>query len=357
GTTDTLGQVYGGVANAAVKIQNVDVLSDIYDGVTTTDGSLTLSDIPAGKYYYEVTAFDHQRIAGEIIVKPGVTIPVNLFSPVNTVSVSFEVLETSIADNYRVQLNNKFETNVPAAIVVFEPTMIDVPVLKKGEVFTGELTMVNHGLLKAYGLRPELPKTNEYARYEFMGEFPSTLDAGASYTIAYKITALSDFDAYSSGSATGAGSQPWLNIGDISVSGFYYCLSGLVIFVAPDCLFIVSTNFSFTLGGSVKVSDINIGGGRFSTVQNPNGSTTTSNGTVSVTVSSGGSSSGGSSSGGSSSGSTTSGSRENLGDRVGGSSGSGGSGSGSSGGGTSGSPAVSEPLYEGTSYKIKVGNS
>jgi len=355
GTTDSLGQVYGGVANAAVKIQNADVLSDIYDGITAADGSLTLSDIPAGKYYYEVTAFDHQRIAGEITVKPGITTPLNLLSPVNTVSVSFDVVETTVADEYKVQLNNKFETDVPAAIVVFEPTMIEVPVLKKGEVFTGELTMVNHGLLKAYGLRPNLPENNEYARYEFLGEFPSTLDAGESYTVAYKITALNDFDAYSAGSSTGAGKQPWLNIGDAGVSGFYYCSSGVVIFVAPDCLFVVATNFNFFLGGSIDVSDIDIGGGGFDTVQNPDGSTTTSNGTVSVTISGGGSSSGGSSSGGSSSGSTTSGSRENLGDRVGGS-GSGG-GSGSSGGGSSGSPAVSEPLYEGTSYKIKVGNS
>jgi hypothetical protein len=338
GTQDENGNAYGGVGNSNIKIQNADVLSEIYEQVADSGGYSTFNNIPAGNYYYEVSAFDHQKITGQFQIKPGITNAMNLLIPVNTVKVSFDVIETSITDIYTVALNNTFETDVPAAIVVFEPGSVELPIMNKGEVFTDELVMTNHGLLKAYGLKPRLPKNTEYAKFEFLGDFPSTLGPGQSISIPYKVIALKDFDDYAQASATGAGERV-LNVGDISVSGFYYCNAGIIIFVAPGCLFVVSKGFSFTFGGSITVEGVDLGGS--TTIrQNPDGSVTTDNGTVEVTIRGGGSSSG----------STTTGSTENLSDAISNNN----PGGGGGGGGGSTNQPVSEPFYEGPSYAIKI---
>ena len=215
--------------------------------------------------------------------------------------------------------------------------------MKKGEVFTEELTMTNHGLLKAYGLRPNLPENTEYAKFEFLGRFPSTLEPGQSVSIPYKVVALKDFDDYTQASATGAGNSKtqWLNVGDINVSGFYYCNAGVIIFVAPGCLFVVSSNFSFTFGGSIHFSDIDLGG-KTTIRQNADGSVTSSTGTTSVTIR-------GHSGSGGSSGSSTSGETSNLADAISNNN----SDSSGGGGGASNQP-VSQPHYSGASYNIKL---
>lgn len=343
GTEDASGNVYGGVTNSSIKIQNADALSETYDQVTDSEGFSTFSNIPAGNYYYEVTAFDHQKITGQFEIKPGITNTMNLLIPVNTVKVNFEVIETSITDTYKVELNNTFETDVPAAIVAFEPSRVEIPLMKKGEVFTEELTMTNHGLLKAYGLKPNLPESTEYTRFEFLGEFPSTLDPGESVSIPYKVVALKDFDDYAEGAATGAGKVKWLDVGDINVSGFYYCNAGVIIFVAPSCLFVVSQGFNFFLGGSIKVTGIDMG--EPTTIGlNPDGSVTSSNETISVTIR------GHNSPSSSSSGPDTSGTTSNLADAI---SNNNPSGTGTSGTGSTNQP-VSQPHYSGDVYSIKI---
>lgn len=270
GTQDAQGNTYGGVDSASIKIQNSDVLSELYEKVTDSDGQVTFSDIPAGEYYYEVTAFDHQKISGQFQVHPGITNAMNLLIPVTTVKVSLDVVETTITDEYKLALTNTFETDVPAAIVTFDPTTVELPEMKKGEVHTGELVMTNHGLLKAYGLTPNLPGSNEYARFEFLNDFPDTLDPGESVAIAYKVIALRDFDQAGKSEATGAG-ETLLDIADISVEGFYYCYTGVVLFVSPNCIFIISTNTLISNFGVIDVEEIGVSRGAAATISSNGG--------------------------------------------------------------------------------------
>ncbi|QIL80190.1 hypothetical protein G7047_09960 [Diaphorobacter sp. HDW4A] len=189
-TPDANGNPIEGVKGARITLQNEAVLT--YTRTLTTDvtGKATLTDLPPGTYTYRASGPRHADKSGRVFVRPGITVPENVHLKYQTVSIDFSVTETTIPDEYHVNLEATFQAQVPAPVVLLEPLSINLPDLQIGEEFTGELRLTNYGLLRADNVKFTAPKSDDFYKYEFLADIPTTLDAKQRIVIPYRITAI-----------------------------------------------------------------------------------------------------------------------------------------------------------------------
>jgi len=194
-----------GLQNATVKLQNEQVLTETFSASTDVNGELLFEGIPAGRYSFRASAFDHESVSGRVWIKPGVTATEEVFLVNNLITVEWAVNEITLEDRYEIKLNATFETHVPVAVVMFDPLSINLPVMKEGDIFHGELTLTNHGLIRADNVVTSMPSGNHLASFEFLSQVPDTLEAGDVFVLPYRVQALQDFDPAEDGSASGGG--------------------------------------------------------------------------------------------------------------------------------------------------------
>ena len=194
GTLDSNGQRILGLKGARLKLQNRNVLSTEFTATSDERGQVLLQDVPAGEYSYRISAWDHDDISGQLWIKPGVTESERVFLMSKLVTVEWSVKEITLQDRYEVILNATFKTNVPTALLMIEPLSINLPPMRKGDVFQGELTLTNYGLIRADAIRASLPSGDARAKIEYLRTVPDTLEAGDVVVIPYRIIALQSFD-------------------------------------------------------------------------------------------------------------------------------------------------------------------
>lgn len=225
GTLDAQGKVIQGLQGAKVVLRNEAAQDIEYLGSTDQYGELLISEVQAGSYQYWVTQSGHQTYVGRLRVKPGVVTNQAVFLNYETVKLDWSVKEIALQDKYEIVLNVDFVTDVPAAVLVAEPAAIIVPELEAGEVFYGEISLTNHGLVRADNVNFMLPANSETLRYELLSEsLPNTLEAKQSAVIPYRITGLAAMTPDGSGSGGNAGcysSNQCLNI-----SSSFQCANG-----------------------------------------------------------------------------------------------------------------------------------
>lgn len=205
-TLDKNGQLIQGLAGATITIQNEDVPTITQELITDSLGEALFENLPAGNYKFRATAANHQEIGGRLVVKPGITVNQPVFLQYNLITVEWNVREIAIEDRYDIVLNATFETDVPAAVVMLEPSIVNFPKMEAGDVFYGELTLTNYGLVRADTVKQTLPKNDAFFRYEFLVDVPPSLEAKQRITIPYRVIALQPLDAQvSSAYATGGG--------------------------------------------------------------------------------------------------------------------------------------------------------
>ncbi|WP_139271161.1 Ig-like domain-containing protein [Atopomonas hussainii] len=194
GTLDAQGQRILGLKGAKIKLQNRNVLSTEFTASSDARGQVLLENIPAGEYSYRISAWDHDDITGQLWIKPGVIADERVFLMSKLVTVEWSVKEIALQDRYEVILNATFKTNVPTALVMIEPLSINLPVMRKGDVFQGELTLTNYGLIRADNVSANLPSGDARTKIEYLRTVPNTLEAGDVVVIPYRIVALQSFD-------------------------------------------------------------------------------------------------------------------------------------------------------------------
>ena len=197
------GQPIPGLAGARIRVQNEVVLSVEETLITDSEGDAYFTDLPAGRYRFRASATNHQDVLGGFIIKPGVTEQVEVFLDYDLITVEWSVTEITLEDRYEITLQAIFETDVPAAVVVLEPTSTQLPEMAPGDVFNGELRLTNYGLIRADDLSFQLPADDAYFRYEIIGGLPDTMDAKESLIVPYRVTALAPFAPDGSGSGGG----------------------------------------------------------------------------------------------------------------------------------------------------------
>ena len=216
------GKLIAGLTGATFTVQNEEVASILRDLPTDSFGEALFQNLPAGQYKFRAKASNHQEIGGRFQIKPGITFNQPVFLDYNLITVEWSVREITIQDRYEIILNATFETDVPAAVVLLQPSSVNLPKMNVGEVFYGELSLTNFGLIRADHVRQTLPKTDAFFRYEFLVDVPSTLDAKQRITIPYRIVALQSLEgAASSATATGGGCYSYGN--NTNVNYDYTC--------------------------------------------------------------------------------------------------------------------------------------
>jgi len=189
-TPDSSGNPIPGLADVRIRLQNEAVPTLMHTLTTDARGLAQIDALPPGAYIYHASGPQHEEKSGRIFVRPGITIEQPVHLHYQSVQISFSVRETSIADEYHINLEATFQTQVPAPVVLLEPQSINLPAMQAGEHITGELTLTNYGLVAAQNVQFEPPQTNAAYRYEFLAEVPKTLAAKQRVVIPYRITAL-----------------------------------------------------------------------------------------------------------------------------------------------------------------------
>jgi fibronectin type 3 domain-containing protein len=194
GTLDAGGQRIAGMAGGRITLQN-EVVTTV-TAVLTTDslGEAYFTDLPAGRYKFRATAPNHQEIIGRLTVKPGITVSQDIFLDYNLVTVEWTVTPITIKDSYTITAVATFVTNVPAPVVLLEPLSVTLPVMKPGDVFLGEFTLKNYGLVRADNLVFRPPASDAFFRYEFMANIPTSIEAKQTITIPYRVVSLTSLD-------------------------------------------------------------------------------------------------------------------------------------------------------------------
>jgi RHS repeat-associated protein len=128
-----------------------------------------------------------------------------VFLDYTIITVTWDVQEVGIQDRYEIVLNATYETDVPAPVVVTEPQSTTLPQMKAGDVFNGEFTLTNYGLVRADNVRFVLPSSDAYYRYELGGSLPTSLAAKERVTITYRVTCLKSPDQGTEQGSGGAG--------------------------------------------------------------------------------------------------------------------------------------------------------
>lgn len=247
-TLDKQGKLIAGLANANITVQNEDVATISHALVTDSLGEALFQNLPAGRYTYRAKASNHQELGGRFQIKPGITLNQPIFLDYNLVTVEWSVKEITIQDRYEITLNATFETDVPAAVLVIQPTSINLPKMNAGDVYYGELTLTNFGLIRADNVTQTLPQNDAYFRYEFLVDVPSSLQAKQRVTIPYRVIALKSLDsAAMDGNASGGGCYTYTN--QMRVGGQYICKNGTVSFCSAGAYWISASNTTCT-GGS-----------------------------------------------------------------------------------------------------------
>lgn len=223
GIPDKNGVYSEGVTGAHITVQNELVPSIVFTQNTDSHGETTFSNLPAGNYKFRASATNHQDVSGRFTIKPGVTLAQAVFMEYNLISVEWSVKEITVEDRYEITLNTTYETDVPAAVVVMKPGVVNLPDMKAGDVFNGELTLTNYGLIRADNVTSHLPTSDSYIRYEFLSEIPASLEAKQVFVLPYRAVALQSFTT--DGTTTGGGTCfNYSNGGGVSYD--YSCANG-----------------------------------------------------------------------------------------------------------------------------------
>lgn len=219
------GKLISGLGGAKVVVQNEDVVTVTHELVTDSVGEAFFQNIPAGRYKFKATAANHQEVTGRLTVKPGITLNQSIFLDYNLVTVEWSVREITVEDRYEITLNAIYETDVPAAVVILQPTSVNLPKMEVGDVYYGELTLTNYGLIRAENLEQHFPPSDGMFRYEFLVDVPNSLEAKQRVTIPYRVIALQSLENMAtSGDASGGGCYSYSR--SYRVSASYVCANG-----------------------------------------------------------------------------------------------------------------------------------
>lgn len=196
-TSDAVGSVFFDVRNewyeslpgATITLQHQTLLDLRYDLKAGVDGTVMLNDISEGRYSYNVSASGTVPYSGSFVIEPGLTTTIPLALEVNMVSIEWSVTETTIEDRYEIQVTQTFETNVPTAVLVTEPAGITLPRMQPGEVFNGEFTVTNYGLIAAFDVEISFPASFADYDIEVLTEaIPDRIEAMQRIMVPYRVT-------------------------------------------------------------------------------------------------------------------------------------------------------------------------
>ena len=144
------------VAGADVVVKHPVTGALVAQGKTNANGVYSV-ELPEGYYTISVTEEHHKSVAGNVLVDPGVKNKQEVFLSYTAVTYSWDVVETEVEDEYKIETIAKFETNVPKPVVV-----INLPSERPDDGSIIAIPVTNKGLINAQNVVLNLDCTDGY---------------------------------------------------------------------------------------------------------------------------------------------------------------------------------------------------
>lgn len=180
------------VKDAEIVLRNPVTGALVAQGTSDENGLYSIT-LPEGYYQLNVTADNHNSYKNNVLVDPGRNILHTVSLSYQAVSVSWDVEETEVEDEYSIVTTVKYETNVPAPVVeTIQPDKIDILDLGVGESIIFYATLTNKGLIAAQNTYYTIADRIDDFTVEPLVECNGiTLAPQQSYMIPVKVTRVS----------------------------------------------------------------------------------------------------------------------------------------------------------------------
>ena len=177
------------VAGATVIVRDSLTKTTIATVLTDASGSVLIPNLTEGYYDFSISADHFSAVTQTALVRAGSATTVDIFTSRQTVTYTFSVVPTSVADVTTVSLITTFETDVPLPVVTFDPGLIDVSDLLPGDTRTINMIATNHGLIAAPDVKLNLPSIPGFS-ISSIGTTLGDLPPNSSITVPVVITRL-----------------------------------------------------------------------------------------------------------------------------------------------------------------------
>ena len=142
-------------ANVVIKHPITGVI--VTQGKTDSDGIFS-AILPEGYYNMTVSEDHHTTVTGNVLIDPGTINKQEIFLSYTAISYSWDVVETEVEDEYKIESVVTYETNVPKPVVV-----VNIPTEKPADNSVIAVIVTNKGLINAQHVSLELDCTEGYS--------------------------------------------------------------------------------------------------------------------------------------------------------------------------------------------------
>ncbi len=176
------------VSDATVELRDYNTGSIVRKLVTGTEGSILMEDVPEGYYQLYVTAPKHDSYRGNVVVSPAETKEEMVTLSYQAISVSWDVVETEVEDEYEIVTTVTYETQVPVPVVrMSAPDSLNLDLLEPGRSTLFNIVLRNDGLIAAQNVCLDLFELEGYTITPLVPAEGLTLGAECSMTIPVRI--------------------------------------------------------------------------------------------------------------------------------------------------------------------------
>ncbi|MBU4222890.1 MAG: carboxypeptidase regulatory-like domain-containing protein [Euryarchaeota archaeon] len=142
------------ISGASITIQNQDVFTEVFKGTTNQTGYYLFDNLSTGRYTYIVKASGHDSMSNSVTISPEIQTLVEPVLQKKILGVQLTVTPITIADDYNIQLNLTFETEVPPPVLMPSPLYISYGVNFTDPEYENDktITISNPGLISIFNV-------------------------------------------------------------------------------------------------------------------------------------------------------------------------------------------------------------
>ncbi|XP_068215745.1 uncharacterized protein [Palaemon carinicauda] len=174
------------VSNATIILTNRDRSLSVTQSTAEKNGSTIFLNIPEDEYELSIEAPEHES-RKEVILASIVNPIIKVFLPFQATKYDFSVVPSKIKDEYEIEFNGVYKEDVPLPVLKVTPVSNDLQDFKLGLQETVEITVKNHGIIRAERLLLMLP-IHPTLEFTALQNIPKNLEANESFSFQIKIS-------------------------------------------------------------------------------------------------------------------------------------------------------------------------
>lgn len=161
-----------------------------FENSTTSGVRYEFNQIPEGYYELYVSADRHDSYTQNIRVSPGVTTTHTATCPYQAVNVTWDVVETTVEDEYEIVPTFTYETSVPVPVVTMTcpDSLFIYDEIEYGKQTLFYIVLRNEGLITAQNLQVDIPSVEGFTFTPLIDVTGLSLAAQQSMTIPVRVT-------------------------------------------------------------------------------------------------------------------------------------------------------------------------